>query len=57
MPEIGEIMEKFRSLGAGFTRMTGSGSTVFAAFDTEEAARNAAANVPGAIYTKTIGNA
>ena len=55
MPEIGEIMDRFRSLGALFTRMTGSGSTVFAAFDTEEAARNAAADVPGAIYTKTIG--
>ena len=55
MPEIGEIMEKFHSLGAGFVRMTGSGSTVFAAFDSDEAAKEAARQVPGAIFTRTIG--
>lgn len=55
MPEIGEIMEKFRSLGAGFVRMTGSGSTVFAAFGSDEAAKAAAQQVPGAIFTRTIG--
>lgn len=55
MPEIGEIMEQFRSLGAGFVRMTGSGSTVFAAFDSDEAAKAAAQQVPGAIFTRTIG--
>ena len=55
MPEIGRLMEQFRGLGAGFVRMTGSGSTVFAAFESEEAARRAAAQVPGAIYTRTIG--
>ena len=55
MPEIGEIMERFRSLGAGFVRMTGSGSTVFAAFGSDEAARAAAQQVPGAIFTRTIG--
>lgn len=55
MPEIGESIEKFRSLGARFVRMTGSGSTVFAAFDSDDAARAAAAAVPGAIFTRTSG--
>jgi len=55
MPEIGELIERFRSLGARFVRMTGSGSTVFAAFDSDEAAQAAAAAVPGAIFTRTAG--
>ena len=55
MPEIGEIMERFRSLGASFVRMTGSGSTVFAAFENDEAAMHAARQIPGAIFTRTIG--
>lgn len=55
MPEIGEIMEKFRRLGARFVRMTGSGSTVFAAFDTDDQARAAASAVPNAIATRTMG--
>jgi len=54
MPEIGRIMEQFRGLGARMVRMTGSGSTVFAAFDTDEQARRAAEQVPGAITTRTI---
>ena len=53
MPRIGELMERFRSLGADFVRMTGSGSTVFAAFADEEAARRAAQLTPGAIFTRT----
>jgi 4-diphosphocytidyl-2-C-methyl-D-erythritol kinase len=55
MPEIGELIEKFRSLGARFVRMTGSGSTVFAAFDSDEAAQAAVAQVPGSIFTRTTG--
>lgn len=55
MPEIGELIERFRSLGARFVRMTGSGSTVFAAFDSDEAARAAVAAVPGSIFTRTAG--
>lgn len=55
MPQIGEIIDTFRSLGARFVRMTGSGSTVFAAFDTDEQARTAAAHIPGAIATRTLG--
>lgn len=53
MPEIGAAMQTFRSLGARMVRMTGSGSTVFAAFETDEEARRAAAQVPGAIATRT----
>ena len=56
MPEIGEWMERFRELGAPYVRMSGSGSTVFAAFGDEAAARSAAAQCPGALLTKTIGS-
>ena len=55
MPEIGELIERFRSLGAAFVRMTGSGSTVFAVFESDEDARATAAAVPGAIFTHTSG--
>ena len=55
MPEIGEAMCRFRELGARFVRMTGSGSTVFAAFETLEQAAHAAAQVEGAIATHTAG--
>lgn len=55
MPEIGEIIGKFQSFGARMVRMTGSGSTVFAAFDTDEQAAAAAAKIPGAIATRTQG--
>ena len=50
-----QLLETFRSLGAKFTRMTGSGSTVFAAFDSDEAAQAAVAQVPGSIFTRTAG--
>ena len=53
MPRIGALIEHFRSLGADFVRMTGSGSTVFAAFADEEAACAAARATPGAILTHT----
>lgn len=53
MPEIGACMAAFRDLGAGAVFMTGSGSTVVAAFETDEQARNAAARVPGAVFTRT----
>lgn len=55
MPEIGEIIDQFRVLGARFVRMTGSGSTVFAAFDTDDQAKAAAKQIPGAIATRTLG--
>jgi len=53
MPEIGSLIERFRGLGASFVRMTGSGSTVFAAFESDEAALAAQAQVPGSIFTRT----
>lgn len=53
MPEIGSIMDDFRSLGAGAVFMTGSGSTVVAAFETDEQAMAAAKQVPGAVFTRT----
>lgn len=53
MPEIGSIMDDFRSLGAGAVFMTGSGSTVVAAFETDEQAMAATKQVPGAVFTRT----
>ena len=55
MPEIGEIITAFKGMGARMVRMTGSGSTVFAAFDTDDQAKAAAARIPGAIATRTLG--
>jgi len=55
MPEIGQIMEFYRSAGAKFVRMSGSGSTVFAAFESEADARNASAQLPGSIVTRSLG--
>ena len=47
-------MRRFRELGARFVRMTGSGSTVFAAFETPGQAAHAAAQVEGAIATCSL---
>ena len=57
MPEIGDVMRAMRDFGARAVRMTGSGSTVFGAFDSEEAARAAAEAIPGGIFTRTAGGA
>ena len=54
MPEIGRLIDEMRALGAGAAFMTGSGSTVVGAFDTEAAARAAAERLPGAILTCTL---
>lgn len=56
MPEIGEMIDRMRALGAGAAFMTGSGSTVVGAFDDRAAARRAADAIPGAILTRTLGN-
>ena len=53
MPEIGAWLDRMRALGAGAAFMTGSGSAVAGAFDDPEAARAAAALIPGAILTRT----
>ena len=55
MPEIGALIDRFRSLGAAFVRMTGSGSTVFGVFDSLETAERVAAQWEGAIAAETIG--
>lgn len=55
MPEIGQIMDRFRDLGAAAVFMTGSGSTVVAAFDTDAQAEAAAKQVPDAVFTRTRG--
>lgn len=54
LPAVGEAMEAFRAAGAPFVRMSGSGSTVFAAFETEAEAERAVERVPGAILTRTV---
>ena len=54
MPEIAGLMQKYRELGAQFVRMSGSGSTVFAAFADMDAAQAAAQAVPGSIVTMTL---
>lgn len=55
MPEISDIMNKFRQTGAKFVRMSGSGSTVFAVYGSAEEAHFAAEQVSGSIVTKTLG--
>ena len=54
LPAVGEAMKAFRAAGAPFVRMSGSGSTVFAAFETEAEAERAVERVPGAILTRTV---
>lgn len=46
LPEIARAIEDLRACGARFARMTGSGSAVFGAFDTEEAAARAVRILP-----------
>jgi 4-diphosphocytidyl-2-C-methyl-D-erythritol kinase len=57
-PEIGALVRRLRSLGAGYSAMSGSGSAVFGLFASETSARRAAAGVarPGrlAIVTRTL---
>lgn len=55
LPAIGECVEKFRALGSPFVRMSGSGSTVFAVFESEMSAVSAARQVPGASVVRTLG--
>lgn len=55
MPEIGALIGRMRTLGAGAAFMTGSGSAVVGAFESRAAARAAANALPGAILTETLG--
>ena len=54
MPEIADAIGHFRALGARCVFMTGSGSTVVAAFDDEASAQCAAEACAGAIVTHTV---
>jgi len=54
LPQIGELIERMRSLGAAAAFMTGSGSAVVGAFKTPSQARRAAAEIPGAILSRTL---
>ena len=55
LPEVAAAMRQLREAGAQMVRMTGSGSAVFGVFAGDEAARAAAQQLPGAIYTHTQG--
>ena len=57
LPEIRGLIERMYACGAEFAHMTGSGSCVFGAFSSPEAARRAAAQIPGAMLAQTLGNA
>ena len=51
LPAVGEAMDALRDHDAAMVRMSGSGSTVFGAFDSEEKAAAAAKSIPGAVLT------
>ena len=54
MPGIGRAIDRLRDLGARAAFMTGSGSAVVGAFDTEAEARAAAGAIEGAVFTRTL---
>lgn len=54
MPEIGRVMERLRMEGAVAVRMSGSGSTVFGAFESADAAQKAHEALPGSVLARTI---
>jgi 4-diphosphocytidyl-2-C-methyl-D-erythritol kinase len=53
-PAIDPVLETVRAAGATTAMVSGSGPTVFGVFDTPEAARAAAATVPGAIAVEPV---
>ncbi|MBQ8088745.1 MAG: 4-(cytidine 5'-diphospho)-2-C-methyl-D-erythritol kinase [Clostridia bacterium] len=54
MPQIGETMEALRAMQAEYVRMSGSGSTVFGAFQSAEASQTVAERLPGAYTARTV---
>lgn len=52
-PEVGEIKETLKRLGAVFSTMSGSGPTVIGVFDSIEGAREASRVFPGEYWCKT----
>lgn len=55
LPDIGKTLSALRESGAAAAFMTGSGSAVVGAFESEEAARRAAERLDGAIFAWTLG--
>jgi 4-diphosphocytidyl-2-C-methyl-D-erythritol kinase len=53
-PQIDDVLDRVRAAGATVAMVSGSGPTVFGLFDTPEAARDAAAGVPGAIAAEPV---
>lgn len=53
LPRIGDAMAALRRVGAAAVFMTGSGSTVVGAFESDGAARRAAARLEGATLART----
>lgn len=54
LPKIGEWIRIFREHGSEYVRMSGSGSTVFAVFDSLDRAKAVAAQFPNAIAAETM---
>ena len=57
LPGIADAIAALRRLGAAAAFMTGSGSTAVGAFDRPDDAARAAAALPGALLTHTLGDA
>jgi 4-diphosphocytidyl-2-C-methyl-D-erythritol kinase len=53
-PRIDDVLGRVRDAGASVAMVSGSGPTVFGLFDTPDAARAAAATVPGAIAAEPV---
>jgi 4-diphosphocytidyl-2-C-methyl-D-erythritol kinase len=53
-PAIDQTLDAVRAGGAGVTMVSGSGPTIFGAFDDPDAARAAAAGIPGAIAVEPL---
>ncbi|MFC1770156.1 4-(cytidine 5'-diphospho)-2-C-methyl-D-erythritol kinase, partial [Nitrospirota bacterium] len=56
LPEIGELKKLLLESGAKAALMSGSGSTVFGVFDSEEDAKNALESIhlPDGIWSATV---
>lgn len=54
LPAVADTMERMRTCGSLYTRMSGSGSAVFGVFETADRAREAAQKIEGATATETV---
>ena len=57
LPEVQTHIDRLYENGAKFAHMTGSGSCVFGAFDSDEAAHNAIETMGVGMFTRTLGDA